>query len=203
MKLRYSPTSPYVRKVAVVAIEAGLDARVERIETDVWDAATDIAEDNPLGKVPALVTDEGMVLYDSPTICEYLDSLHDGPKLIPAEGPARWQALNLHALAGGIMDAAVARVVEVRARPEALRFDGWLERQKLKIGRALDALEGRAAAGGLGGPVTLGTITLGCALGYLDLRFSEDAWRDGRPALAAWYETFSQRPSMQATVPPG
>jgi glutathione S-transferase len=203
MKLRYSPTSPYVRKVAVVAIEAGLDERIERIETDVWNAATDIAEDNPLGKVPALITDEGMVLCDSPTICEYLDSLHDGPGLIPAEGPARWQVLNLHALASGIMDAAVARIVEVRARPEALRFDGWLERQKLKIGRALDTLEGRAAAGELGGPITLGTITLGCALGYLDLRFADDAWRDGRPALAAWYETFSQRPSMQATVPPG
>lgn len=203
MKLRYSPTSPYVRKVAVAAIEAGLDGRIERIETDVWNPETDIAEDNPLGKVPALVTDDGTVLCDSPTICDYLDSLHDGPRLVPAEGAERWQVLNLHALASGIMDAAVARVVEVRARPEALRFDGWLQRQTLKIGHALDALEGRAAAGGLDGPVTLGTITLGCALGYLDLRFSEDAWRDGRPALAAWYETFSRRPSMQATVPPG
>ena len=149
MKLRYSPTSPYVRKVAVAAIEAGLDGRIERIETDVWDPATDIAEDNPLGKVPALVTDEGTVLCDSPTICDYLDSLHDGPRLVPAEGPGRWQVLNLHALASGIMDAAVARVVEVRARPEALRFDGWLQRQTLKIARALDALEGRAAAGSL------------------------------------------------------
>jgi glutathione S-transferase len=203
MKLRYSPTSPYVRKVAVAALETGLDGRIERIETDVWDPATDIAEDNPLGKVPALVTDEGTVLCDSPTICDYLDSLHDGPRLVPAEGQARWQVLNLHALASGVMDAAVAQVVENRARPERLRFDGWLERQKLKIGRALDALDEQAAGGALDGPVNLGTITLGCALGYLDLRFSEDAWRDGRPALAAWYETFSRRPSMQATVPPG
>ena len=203
MKLRYSPTSPYVRKVAVAALETGLDGRIERIETDVWNPATDIAEDNPLGKVPALVTDEGMVLCDSPTICDYLDSLHGGPRLIPAEGPARWQVLNLHALASGVMDAAVARVVEQRARPDHLRFDGWLERQKLKTGRALDALDKQAAGGALDGPVTLGTIALGCALGYLDLRFSEDAWREGRPALEAWYEAFGQRPSMQATVPPG
>ncbi len=203
MKLRYSPTSPYVRKVAVAALETGLDGRIERIETDVWNPGTDIAEDNPLGKVPALTTDEGMVLCDSPTICDYLDSLHDGARLIPAEGPARWQALNLHALASGVMDAAVARVVEVRARPEDKRFEGWLERQKLKIARALDALDKQAAAGALDGPVNLGTITVGCALGYLDLRFAEDAWREGRPALEAWYQAFSQRPSMQATVPPG
>ncbi len=202
MKLRYSPTSPYVRKVVVTAIEAGLDERIERIETDVWNPETDIAEDNPLGKVPALVTDEGRVLCDSPTICDYLDSLHEGPRLIPAEGPARWQVLNLHALANGVMDAAVARVIEHRARPEHLRFDGWLERQKLKIDRALDSLDRQAAEGALDGTVNLGTITVGCALGYLDLRFSEDAWREGRPALEAWYEAFSQRPSMQATVPP-
>ena len=203
MKLRYSPTSPYVRKVVVTAIETGLDDRIERIATDVWDPATDIAADNPLGKVPALTTDDGTVLCDSPTICDYLDSLHGGPKLIPAAGPARWRVLNLHALASGIMDATVARVVEHRARPEDKRFDGWLERQKFKIGRALDALDRQAAEGALDGPVTLGTIALGCALGYLDFRAPEDAWRDGRPALAAWYEAFARRPSMQATAPPG
>jgi glutathione S-transferase len=202
MKLRYSPTSPYVRKVVVAAIETGLDPRIERISTDVWDPETDIAVDNPLGKVPALTTDDGLVLCDSPTICDYLDSLHDGPKLVPAEGPGRWRVLNLQALAGGVMDAAVARMVEQRARPAHLRFDGWLERQTLKIDRALDALETQAAAGALDGPVDLGTITLGCALGYLDLRFPGDAWRDGRPALAAWYEAFGRRPAMRATAPP-
>jgi glutathione S-transferase len=202
MKLRYSPTSPYVRKVVVAAIETGLDQRIERISTDVWDPETDIAVDNPLGKVPALTTDDGLVLCDSPTICDYLDSLHDGPKLVPAEGPGRWRVLNLQALAGGVMDAAVARMVEQRARPAHLRFEGWLERQKLKIDRALDALETQAAAGALDGPVDLGTITLGCALGYLDLRFPGDAWRDGRPALAAWYEAFGRRPAMRATAPP-
>jgi len=202
MKLRYSPTSPYVRKVAVTATEAGLDNCIERIETNVWDPATDIAEDNPLGKVPALTVEDGTVLCDSPLICEYLDSLNQGQKLIPAEGPARWQVLNLEALGDGIMDSAVAQVIENRMRPEEARWAGWIERQKGKIGRALDALEAKAAGSGLDGPVTLGSIAVGCALGYLDLRFPEDDWRAGHPKLAAWYEGFSQRPSMQASEPP-
>lgn len=202
MKLRFSPTSPYVRKVAVTAIETGLDDRIERVETNVWDPATDIFEANPLGKVPALVTDDGAVLCDSPLICEYLDSLSDGDKLIPATGPERWRALELQALADGIMDAAVARTIETRMRPEALRWDGWLERQRDKIAKAADLLERDAAAGRLDGQVTLGSIALGCALAYVDFRFAEDGWRNGRPKLAAWFETFSQRPSMQATRPP-
>jgi glutathione S-transferase len=202
MKLRFAPTSPYVRKVAVTAIEAGLDDRVERIETNVWDPATDIAEDNPLGKVPALTTDDGTVLCDSPVICEHLDSLHGGPKLIPADGSERWRVLNLQALADGIMDSAVARIIEQRMRPEEFRWDGWLTRQKDKITAALDVLERQAADDSLGGAVNLGGIALGCALGYLDFRFPDDKWRDGRPALAAWFEGFAQRPSMRQTEPP-
>lgn len=202
MKLRYSPTSPYVRKVVVTAMETGLDDRIERVETDVWDPSSDIGTDNPLGKVPALVTDDGAVLCDSPLICEHLDSLHAGTKLIPAEGPERWRVLNLEALGDGIMDSAVSRIIEIRMRPETLRWDGWLSRQRGKIDQALDVVEAQADGGSLDGPVNLGTLTLGCALGYLDFRFPDDRWRDGRPALARWYETFSQRPSMQASRPP-
>ena len=202
MKLRFSATSPYVRKVVVTALEAGLGDRIEQVETNVWDPATDIAEDNPLGKVPALTTDDGMVLCDSPVICEHLDSLNSGRKLIPAAGPARWQVLNLQALADGIMDGAVGQVIETKMRPEALRWDGWIERQKGKVGRAVDSLEAKAADGSLDGEVTVGGIAVGCALAYLDFRFAADDWRSGRPALAAWFEGFSQRPSMQATQPP-
>ncbi len=202
MKLRYSATSPYVRKVVVTAMEAGLGDRIERVETNVWDPATDIAEDNPLGKVPALTTDDGMVLCDSPVICEHLDSLNSGQKLIPAEGPARWQALNLQALADGIMDGAVGQIIEIKMRPEALRWDGWIERQKGKIGHALESLEAKAADGSLGGPVTIGSIAVGCALAYLDFRFAADDWRSGHPTLTGWFEGFSQRPSMQASQPP-
>ena len=202
MKLRYAATSPYVRKVMVTAIEAGLEDRIERVATNVWDPATDIQDDNPLGKVPALTLDDGTVLCDSPLICEHLDSLHGGEPLIPAAGPERWQVLNTAALADGIMDSAVGRIIEIRQRPEALQWDGWVARQKGKIAKALDVLERQAESSPMTGPLNLGQIAVACALGYLDLRFPDDGWRNGRPKLEAWYRSFAERPSMQATVPP-
>jgi len=199
MKLRYSTTSPYVRKVSVTALELGLDGRIERVPTNTMDPKSDHAADNPLGKVPALITDDGERLYDSPVICEYLDSLHDGARIFPAAGEARWRALRLQALADGILDAAILKMLETRRRPEALRWEGWIKLQDGKIGRALEQLEAEAEA--LAGPLTIGQITVGCALGYLDFRFPGEAWRATRPALAAWYEGFSDRPSMQQTEP--
>ena len=199
MKLRYSPTSPYVRKVSVTAIELGLAGRIERIPTDTQDRDSGIAEQNPLGKVPALILDDGGVLYDSPVICEYLDSLHDGPKLFPAEGPERWTALRQQALGDGILDAAILRMLEMVRRPEKLRWQGWIAHQTAKVTRALDQFEAEAAT--LSGPLTIGHITAGCALGYLDFRVPETDWRDGRPKLAAWYENFTQRPALRETVP--
>jgi len=111
MKLRYSATSPYVRKVAVTLIETGLDKNVERIPTNVWDPNTDVGKDNPLGKVPTLIADDGTVLYDSPVICEYLDGLNKGKKLFPTEGEARWRALKLQALGDGMTDAGILRLL--------------------------------------------------------------------------------------------
>ena len=198
MKLRYSPTSPYVRKVMVMALETGVEDRIERIPTNVWDPATDIAADNPLGKVPALTTDGGELLYDSPVICEFLDSLHDGVKLFPPSGGARWTALRRQALADGILDAAVGRLLEGK-RPDGERSDGWIGRFIRAIGRSLDVLEDEADA--LGDRVSIGHVTIGCALGYLDFRFADDAWRDGRPALADWYDGFAERRSMIETFP--
>jgi glutathione S-transferase len=198
MKLRYTPTSPYVRKVTVTAHELGLDGRIERIPTDVWDPATDLGRENPLGKVPALTTDDGLVLYDSPVICEYLDSLHDGPRLHPATAPERWIALRRAALGDGILDAGVARLLEGR-RDEALRSAAWIDRQAGKVAAGLDALE--AEAEDLAGALTIGPIAIAAALGFLDFRFSAEDWRPKRPALARWYETFAARPSMRATVP--
>ncbi len=199
MKLRYSPTSPYVRKVSVTAIELGLAARIERIPTDTQDRESGIAEHNPLGKVPALILEDGGLLYDSPVICEYLDSLHDGPKIFPAVGPERWTALRQQALGDGTLDAAILRMLELVRRPEKLRWEGWIKNQTAKMLRALDRFEAEVAA--LEGPLTIGRITAGCALGYIDFRAPELDWRAGRPKLAAWYETFAQRPAMQATVP--
>ncbi len=198
MKLRYSPTSPYVRKVMVTAIETGLDGGIERVPTNVWDPATDIGGDNPLGKVPALITAGGEVLYDSPVICEYLDSLHDGVKLFPGGGGARWTALRRQALADGILDAAVGRLLEGK-RLDGERSDGWIDRLAGVVGRCLDVLEDEADA--LGDAVSIGHVSVGCALGYLDFRFPGDAWRTGRPALADWYDGFAERGSMVGTIP--
>ncbi|QEX24518.1 glutathione S-transferase [Hypericibacter adhaerens] len=196
-QLRYSATSPFVRKVMVVAMETGLADRFERIGTNPWDAKTDLPKDNPLCKVPALKTPEGW-LYDSLVICEYLDSLHPGAKLFPPPGPARWQALRHHALADGAMDAAILRRLESQ-RPEGQRSQGWMDRQKALVERVLDALEKDAKT--LVDLSDIGAITIAVMLGYLDFRFAADEWRKGRPRLAAWYGRVSQNASMLATVP--
>ena len=198
MKLRHAPASPYVRKVMATAIETGLDERIELIPTNVRDPDPELAGHNPLSKVPALITDGGEKLFDSPVICEYLDSLHDGPKLFPPAGAARWRALRLQALGDGVLDAAVLCRME-GFRPAELRSGEFVAQQKGKVASALDALE--QEAGGFGDAVTIGAITVGCALGYLDFRFSEDDWRAGRSALAAWYAEFAKRPSMARSAP--
>ena len=200
MKLRYSPTSPYVRKVLVTAIELGLAERIERIATDAHDPRSDLSRDNPLGKVPALILDDGEVLYDSPVICEYLDSLAPDGSVFPASGWPRWQALRQQALADGILDAAILRLLEVTRRPAELRWSQWIDLQAGKVRRALDRLEETAAE--LRGPLTIGQIAVGVTLGYLDFRFGDEDWRPARPNLAAWYTEFSARPSMTQTVPP-
>jgi glutathione S-transferase len=197
MRLRYSNASPFVRKVLVFAHETGLAQNIELVLTDVWAADTDIARDNPLGKVPTLVTADGAFI-GSALCCEYLDSLHAGPPLIPRQSPARWQVLQRHALADGIIEAAVAHVVETLRRPAALVYSGTLERQQEKIQRALDVIEHDVPAYGT---IDLASVTLGCALGYLDFRHGDLRWRTDRPKLTVWYSQFETRTSMIATVP--
>jgi glutathione S-transferase len=201
MKLRYSPASPYVRKVMVTAIELGLDGRIEKVRTAVnpTQENAELARENPLAKIPALTTDDGAVLYDSPVICEYLDSQHSGAKVFPPAGPARWAALRQQALGDGILDAGILWRYENINRPEGLRWKDWTEGQMRKIRQGVAGLE--AELGQLSGPLTIGQITAGCALGYLDFRFASEDWRTGHPKLAAWYEDFARRKSMQATVP--
>jgi glutathione S-transferase len=200
MKLRYSPTSPYVRKVVVTALELGIDGRIERIATNTADPASGLAADNPLAKVPALLTDDIGPLYDSPVICEYLDSLQGAPKLHPAAGPARWVALRRQALADGMTDAAILRRLE-EMRPAGEQSPSWIVKQQAKVEAGLDALE-REAAGFAKDP-GIDQIAVGCALGYLDFRYAADRWRDRRPALARWFDAFARRPSMAATAPKG
>ena len=197
MKLRFSPTSPYVRKVMVVAHETGLAGRIELVSTNVWDPATDIARDNPLGKVPTLIAEDGTALFDSPVICEYLDTLHKGARLFPDADDGRWAVLRLQALCDGVLDAAILRLLEGK-REAAQQSPAWIERQKRVIGRGLDALEADVTALTR---MNIGTIAAGVTLGYLDFRFGVDNWRSTRPKLAAWYESFAKRPSMGATAP--
>ena len=198
MKLRYSPTSPYVRKITVLAHETGQKDKIELVATNFADPANGLSAQNPLAKVPALILENGTTLYDSPVICEYLDSLHSGTKMFPASGDARWTALRRQALADGIMDAGILRIGEQR-RPANEQSPGWLVKQKDVMARGLDALE--AEIGSFGRNADIGSITVGCAVAYALFRFGGDKPLDNRPKLKAWYETFSQRPSMVATVP--
>lgn len=202
MKLIFSPTSPFVRKVWAVALETGLAPRIERTTQSPADPNETVYRVNPLSKVPVLTTGAGMNLFDSPVIAEYLDSLHAGAKLYPP-APALWAVKRREALADGLMDAAVLRVYEGR-RPENERSPSWVARQSLKMRRALDTLEAETSA--LKGmtakdPITIGEIAIGCALGFLDFRFADEDWRDGRPKLAAWWAIFGERPCMAASRP--
>lgn len=202
MRLYHSQTSPYVRKVMVVAREAGLHERIELIASSaspVGEAAA-VVRDNPLGKLPCLLLEDGEALYDSPVICEYLDSLHERHRLFPRTGPTRWLALRRQALGDGICDAALLRRYETFRRPLELQWQEWALGQKSKIDRALDALEKDVRV--FPEAPDIGQIAVAIALEYLDLRFPDDPWRDGRPALAAWQAGFATRPSMQETAPP-
>ena len=203
MKLHYSAASPYVRKVRVVARECGLEDEIENIEGATSPIAPNqaLAADNPVAKVPTLVLDDGSTLYDSRVIAEYLDSLHDGPRLFPEAGPARWTALRRQALADAILDAGIITRYETFLRPEALRWEEWIAGQKGKVSRGLDVLEGEADD--FADTVDIATIAIACALEWLDFRYGEDDWRSGRPRLAAWLEGFAARPSMRATRPEG
>ena len=200
MQLYFNPASPYVRKVRVTAHELGLSGRIELITLSLTPVSPhdELRSRNPLGKIPALITDDGAVLYDSPVICEYLDAMVGGHRIFPAPGAARWTALRRQALADGIMDAAVLARYEQAVRPEGLRWQAWVDGQLLKIRTALDALEREP----LEGTFDIGTISIACALGYLDLRFAGESWRTGRPRLAAWLEAVGQRPSLTATAAP-
>ncbi|MEO1551805.1 MAG: glutathione S-transferase family protein [Pseudomonadota bacterium] len=200
MKLFTAGPSPFGRKVKVVLLETGQMDRVEVVDaaSTPIKANPDLAAQNPLAKLPALVRDGGATLYDSRVITEYLDDLAGG-QLYPA-APRKWETLTLLATADGIMDAAVLMVYEARCRPEDKQDDTWVQGQWSKVARALDALEARWMSH-LAGPLDIGQIATGCALEYLDFRHPTRDWRVSRPDLAAWQAEFAKRPSMQSTTP--
>jgi glutathione S-transferase len=197
VKLFHSPTSPYVRKVMACAIAREIEGQIRLVPTNPHESPDALLAANPLSKVPCLITPDGVALYDSPVICEYLDSLEGAVPLFPARGGARWKALRTQALADGITDAAILRRQE-EGRPAEPARTAVIERQKAAMRRGLDELERDPPHRVL----DIGSISVACALGYLDLRFAGDNWRAGRPALAAWFAAVSTEPAIARTAPP-
>ena len=200
MKLHWSPRSPYVRKVMIVAHELGLADRIETVRTVVGGTQphVELMRENPLGKIPTLVLEDGTIIYDSPVICEYLDTLHAGPKLFPA-WPERLIALRRLALGDGMLDIALAWLGE-RFRPAEKQSEPHIALWAAKIHACADALEQEAEAL-VASRFSIGHVAIGIALAYLDFRFGDLAWRNGRPRLAAWHATFDARPSVVANPP--
>ena len=202
MTLYHSPLSPFVRKVMVFLHETGQIDRVavKTINLSPVSPDADLNRDNPVGKIPALVLDNGNVLHDSRVILEYLDLQHVGNPLIPREGSARWQRLTLASQADAIMDAAVLTRYERFLRPVEKQWDDWLQAQEEKIRRGLADLEAAHMAE-LASVFDVAAIGTACALGYIDLRMPDFGWREQLPKLAAWYAEVSQRESMRLTAP--
>jgi len=188
MILRSSPASPFVRKVRIGARVLRLIDKIDEREVDLNDPADSIRVQNPLGKIPALIMDDGTAWYDSRVILNVLDHIAGGGRIVPREPMARFEAERLQALCDGAMDASVLVVYESRYRPPEMRVESWVERQADKIARALAALED--APPEITDPPDVGQIALACLLGYRDLRFSPD-WRKDHPKLAAWLERFA------------
>jgi glutathione S-transferase len=199
MILRSTPSSPFARKVRLAAAILGLDRRIEVTKVDTSDPADTLRQQNPLGKIPTLVIEDGSALYDSRVILDYLDHLAGGGRIIPVEPTARFAALRLEALADGILDASILQVYEARWRDPSRHDAKWLAYQADKVARGLAALE--AAPPPLTAPPCVGQIALACALGYQDFRFA-GAWRAGHPKLKAFLEAFAAaNPGYAATAP--
>lgn len=202
LTLRNSPSSPFVRKIRIAASVLGLDREIALEAADTMNAGDTIRSQNPLGKIPALLLEDGTVLFDSRVILEYLDHRAGGGRIIPKGAGARFAALRLQALADGIMDASVLLVYEGRWRPPERHEPKWIDLQSGKVARALAALEAAPPLAPAATP-DVGQIALACALGYRDFRFP-GSWRKDHPCLAAWLDDFAGRvPAFAATAPPG
>jgi glutathione S-transferase len=198
MQLFYSNTSPYSRKVRLVIQEKGLHEHVKQILCNPFDDVPALKAANPLAKVPTLITDTGMALYDSPVICEYLDDLTSEKRLIPASGMIRWQVRRWEALADGILDAAYSIVME-RRRPSQEQSAQWMTQWETEITRAVQQAERDLHE--LPDYVSLAQLALAAALGYLDFRLPGLDWRRANTNITAWYAAFKTRSSMQQTSP--
>ena len=199
MKLHWSPRSPFVRKVMIVAHERGIVDRIKCVRTVAATAKphAELMKDNPLSKIPTLVLDDGTVLYDSPVICEYLDALDGAPRLFPTEPKALISALRRQALGDGFLDLLVLlRDERSREHPS----QAHLESAAVRKAAVLKALEKDAPALALA-PFSIGHVTIGCALSYLDFRYGDEDWRKAHPLITSWHRAFATRPSVRATEP--
>lgn len=196
MKLLYSKASPFARKVRACAVALGIDQQIELIEVDVRGLPAALTDANPLAKIPTLITVDGFAIFDSPVICEYLNGSTDVIPIIPPSGAPRWLCLRLEALGDGLMEAAVDRrqllatgsinadhELPERRRAAILRTLDWLELEKLSL------------------HIDVGIVSIACALGYLDLRFASEDWRQGRPRLAQWFAEVSEHECLRSTQP--
>jgi glutathione S-transferase len=197
MELLYGPTSPFARKVRVLAIETGQRDALTLVRGSPMDLDSGLDKVNPLVKVPALKLDDGKVLYDSAVICEYLDSLHNGAKVIPAVEGDRWQVLRRAILGGGLVEAFIIWRNEHR-RPDAPNAQAMEARQKRKIDNGFAALDAELDSF-KDAPVRIDSISIACNIGYVDLNAADWGWREAHPKLAAWYDAYCQRPAMQET----
>ncbi|MCO7636609.1 glutathione S-transferase family protein [Pseudomonas sp. S 311-6] len=201
LQLLYAPTSPFVRKVMVCAHLLDLAQQIKQLDSAAHPIDRDprIAAHNPLGKVPTLILPDGLALYDSRIICEYLAHRANDRHIFP-DSPIRWRALTWQALGDGLMDAALLARYEYTVRSETERSTAWRAAQLNKIQASLQAMESLAPTLAVPAP-TIGEIAIGCALGYLDFRFPEIDWRSPHPQLAAWFADFMTLPAMKATIP--
>jgi glutathione S-transferase len=200
MTLRFSPSSPFVRKIRIAASVLGLEKDIKAEPAETISPSDTVRQQNPLGKIPTLVLEDGSTLFDSRVILEYLDHRAGGGRIIPKDASARFAALRLQALADGILDASILQVYEGRFRPAERHEPKWVEHQAGKVARGLAALE--AAPPGLGSPPDVGQITVACALGYRDFRFGE-GWRKDHPRLVAWLDGFAAKVPAYAATKPG
>ena len=184
-------------EVMACAVARGIEGQITLVDTNPWTSPEALVAQNPLSQVPCLVTEDGLSLFDSGVICEYLDSVGNEGPMFPVQHPARWRALKFQAIGDGVLDAAVIARNEA-ARPKEEARDAVIARQHAAMNRSLDMLEAAPPAT----HIDIGSLTVACALGYLDLRFADMAWRGSRPGLTRWEQTMAEFKEMAETAPP-